>query len=277
MDRRRFHPATPLDAATDPADNRGPSRPRTIRERSLHRRSARSSCNDRAPEPPPCAHRRGQALVEFALIVPLFILIVVGIFEGARAIYTYNALSNATDEALREAIVHQNPVAIRAEADRVLGGLALDTTAFTRRQLAARSPANTRASIASSFDHQFTPILIGADLQPDHRRGGEMPVEVIQAMITLLRRLTSGATRIARPARRNVARCWSSSASASRHGGHGGPRRSTSATPGDSSATRRTPPTRRQRRARRCSPRTCRSSPPIRRAGPNNNTHVPQP
>jgi Flp pilus assembly protein TadG len=124
--------------------------------------------------------RRGQALVEFALIVPLFVLIVMGIFEGGRAIYTYNALSNATEEALREAIVNQDPVAIKAEADRVLGGLATQTT-FTldvagcpvARRLARQQPCVYRVELR----HQFTPILIGQIFSPVIAADGEMLVE----------------------------------------------------------------------------------------------------
>lgn len=43
--------------------------------------------------------RRGQSLVELALIVPLMILIVLGIVELSYYIYTYSALENATRRA----------------------------------------------------------------------------------------------------------------------------------------------------------------------------------
>lgn len=66
---------------------------------------------------------RGQALVEFALIVPLFILIVMGLFDVGRAVYAYNTASNAARAAARVAIVNQDPVAIRAEARQQTPGL----------------------------------------------------------------------------------------------------------------------------------------------------------
>jgi hypothetical protein len=119
---------------------------------------------------------RGQALVEFALIVPLFILIVMGIFEGARAIYTYNALSNATDEALREAIVNQDQVDIRAEADRVLGGLA-SQTAFTVDLTGCPVAGEHPCVYRIELRHQFTPILIGQIFSPTIAADGEMLVE----------------------------------------------------------------------------------------------------
>ena len=48
---------------------------------------------------------RGQTLVEFALILPIFVLLLVGIFDFGRAIYAYNTISNAAREAVRVAIV----------------------------------------------------------------------------------------------------------------------------------------------------------------------------
>jgi Flp pilus assembly protein TadG len=56
--------------------------------------------------------RRGQTLVEFALILPIFLLVLIGIFDFGRAVYYYNSLSNAAREAVRVAIVDQNTTAI---------------------------------------------------------------------------------------------------------------------------------------------------------------------
>ena len=51
---------------------------------------------------------RGQALVEFALILPILILLLVGIFDFGRAVYAFNTINNAAREGLRLAIVDQN-------------------------------------------------------------------------------------------------------------------------------------------------------------------------
>ena len=48
---------------------------------------------------------RGQALAEFALVAPLFFLLVFGIIEAGRFILYYETLSNATREGARYAIV----------------------------------------------------------------------------------------------------------------------------------------------------------------------------
>ena len=50
----------------------------------------------------------GQALVEFALILPILILLLVGIFDFGRAIYAFNTVNNAARESVRVAIVDQN-------------------------------------------------------------------------------------------------------------------------------------------------------------------------
>jgi hypothetical protein len=49
---------------------------------------------------------RAQALVEFALVLPLFLLIVTGIFDVARAVWQENTLAFAAREGTRYAIVH---------------------------------------------------------------------------------------------------------------------------------------------------------------------------
>ena len=50
---------------------------------------------------------RGQSLVEFALIAPVLILLLLGLFDFGRAIYALNAISNAAREGARVAIVDQ--------------------------------------------------------------------------------------------------------------------------------------------------------------------------
>ena len=119
----------------------------------------------------------GQALVEFALIVPIFILLLVGLFEGARALYTYNALSNATREALREAIVHQDDAAIEAEANRILGGLAADTT-FTHDKSDC-TPVTALCMYGVRLTYSFDPVLLDQIFSPVLVAEDSMPVEAI--------------------------------------------------------------------------------------------------
>lgn len=49
---------------------------------------------------------RGQALVEFALVLPVFLLLVFGLIDVARAVWQENTLAYAAREGTRYAIVH---------------------------------------------------------------------------------------------------------------------------------------------------------------------------
>jgi len=49
---------------------------------------------------------RAQSLVEFALTLPIFLLLVTGIFDVARAVWQENTLAYAAREGTRYAIVH---------------------------------------------------------------------------------------------------------------------------------------------------------------------------
>lgn len=51
---------------------------------------------------------RGQSLVEFALILPIFLLLLVGIFDLGHVVWSNDALTNAAREAARFAIVNGN-------------------------------------------------------------------------------------------------------------------------------------------------------------------------
>ena len=50
--------------------------------------------------------RRGQALVEFALVAPLFLAMIFAVFDLGRVIWANDAVGNAAREAARFAIVH---------------------------------------------------------------------------------------------------------------------------------------------------------------------------
>lgn len=57
--------------------------------------------------PSSARHRsRAQAMVEFALVAPMFFLLLFGIIEAGRFIFYYETLNNATREGARYAIVN---------------------------------------------------------------------------------------------------------------------------------------------------------------------------
>jgi Flp pilus assembly protein TadG len=60
--------------------------------------------------------QRGQGLTEFALVIPIFLLLVVALFDLGRAVFAYNTLTNAAREGARIAIVNQYTPSIVARA-----------------------------------------------------------------------------------------------------------------------------------------------------------------
>ena len=62
-------------------------------------------------------HRtRGQALVEFTIVIPIIALMIFGLFDMGRAVFTYNTITQAARQAARTAIVDQDVDRVRAVA-----------------------------------------------------------------------------------------------------------------------------------------------------------------
>ena len=63
---------------------------------------------------------RGQSLVEFALVLPILLILLLGILDFGRAIFAYNSVSNGARSGARVAIVNQDiddiTAAVEAEA-----------------------------------------------------------------------------------------------------------------------------------------------------------------
>jgi Flp pilus assembly protein TadG len=67
-------------------------------------------------------------MVEFALIFPILILILMGLFDFGRLIVAYNTLSEAARNGARVAIVNQTPADICSVAATRAVAIALPTT-----------------------------------------------------------------------------------------------------------------------------------------------------
>jgi len=70
--------------------------------------------------------RGGQSMVEFAVLAPIFFLLLLGTIDLGRAVYIYNAISDAAREGTRAAIPFDNPLptnaAVLAAVQSKLGG-----------------------------------------------------------------------------------------------------------------------------------------------------------
>jgi Flp pilus assembly protein TadG len=71
--------------------------------------------------------RRGQALAEFALVAPVFFLVLFGIIEAGRFIFYYETLNNATREGARYAIVNGANSLVCPTGPAAPGSVACDT------------------------------------------------------------------------------------------------------------------------------------------------------
>jgi len=122
---------------------------------------------------------RGQSLVELALILPVFILVLVGILDFGRAFYAYNAISNAAREGARYGTVHHEnrdsdgfppydePETIEEKA--VAQVFILDQEQFRVR---VRFPDPTRIDDAFCVANPYDPTCLNSD------PGSGAPIEV---------------------------------------------------------------------------------------------------
>ena len=100
----------------------------------------------------------GGVAIEFALVMPVFILLLYGVLEFGRAIWAQNTLEFAVGEAARFAIVNttatSNDIANVAR-DNVIQ---LDTTQITFTVNIETSGA-TRSFVRVQADYPFTPLI----------------------------------------------------------------------------------------------------------------------
>ena len=109
---------------------------------------------------------RGQDLVEYALVLPVLMLLLLGIVELGLAIWHYDTLANAGREVARCGIIYANLVAPNSIDDCINDSIAHFGTGL------GLAPEDfqvtiTRDDIRVQVDHDFQPItglIIGATL-----------------------------------------------------------------------------------------------------------------
>lgn len=73
-----------------------------------------------------CPRERGQATVEFALILPMVVLLLLAILQTALIVRDYVGVVHAAREAARAASVDRDPSAATSAAQRVLRDATVD-------------------------------------------------------------------------------------------------------------------------------------------------------
>ena len=81
------------------------------------------------------SHKRGAALIEYALILPVMLLFVLGIMDGGRLLWTYTTLYRAAEAAARCAAINTTDCGtaaqIQSRATSEAWGLIVNPSAFT--------------------------------------------------------------------------------------------------------------------------------------------------
>lgn len=137
---------------------------------------------------------RGQSLVEFAFIIPVLMLILLGVFDFGRAFYAYNAISNAAREGARYGTVCPYDTAQRQcrdsdgfppydESDTIEGKAVAKVFTLSQDQfrVRVRFPDPERIDDQFCVDNPYDP----ACLNSDPATGDPMEVTVIYRFYAL--------------------------------------------------------------------------------------------
>lgn len=107
---------------------------------------------------PRLADESGQAMVEFALVVPILLLLIIGVFEFSRAWEAQHVLAQTAREALRSAVV-DNPTysqeIMLGQIQEALERASLDPSRADIRLTGWKTGTGTPAQIAISYDYEF--------------------------------------------------------------------------------------------------------------------------
>jgi len=103
--------------------------------------------------------RRGQAAVEFALVLPLLLVMLVGIIEFGRAWNEHQVITDAAREAARKAAIFDESItadSITNTAEAALAAAGIDPSTATITLTNWDGPGNTPVTVAIDLPYQFT-------------------------------------------------------------------------------------------------------------------------
>ena len=121
---------------------------------------------------------RAQSMIELALVLPFFLLILFSLFELGRGMVEYTSLSNAAREGARTGILPARSVADITSAARAatvtVGELpAVTVTAFRGGSALADVTARTSGDVIQvQVSHTFRPIFFVASGYSPNQTGG---------------------------------------------------------------------------------------------------------
>jgi len=101
---------------------------------------------------------RGQAMVEFALVMPFLLLLIIAVFEFARAWNVYHAVTDAARLGARSAVVADPTTTqdtVYAIVNRALARASIDTTGATATLTGWRAGTGTPATMTIQVPYRF--------------------------------------------------------------------------------------------------------------------------
>ena len=100
----------------------------------------------------------GQAMVEFAIVLPLLLMLMIAVFEFGRAYHVYHAVTDAARLGARSAVVADPSTtqdSVYAIVQRALARSSVDTTSATITLSGWRAGTGTPATVAITAPYQF--------------------------------------------------------------------------------------------------------------------------
>jgi Flp pilus assembly protein TadG len=103
---------------------------------------------------------QGQSLVEFALILPILVLVLVGVFDLGRALFALITITNAAREGARYGTLHTDETVDLVQAAAMLeaqgSGITIDSVNVTCPDNGVPWPCNrgtaVRVTVVSTFE-----------------------------------------------------------------------------------------------------------------------------
>ena len=121
---------------------------------------------------------RGAAAVEFALVLPLLFLVIAGIVDFGRALYTEVILTNAAREGVRAAVMtNASKSEVEARANAAAIGLNLASFSATPTPSPTACPGGTGTATVNVV-YKFDWIILGPALKLISAGGASLPTQL---------------------------------------------------------------------------------------------------
>jgi Flp pilus assembly protein TadG len=105
---------------------------------------------------------RGQALIEFAFVLPVFLLLLFGVIDGARLVYADATLSQAAREGSRVGSVEANWVMATPQPTGCVTSEALITAATPGAHVCPVDVAHLKSDVVSAINRMAPGVTITA-------------------------------------------------------------------------------------------------------------------